>query len=347
MFACQIMYKISDIKPISMRFLKLSYFILLIIFTSCNDELIINAEYKDITIVYGLLSPQDTIHYIKIGKAFLNNNNNAMLIAREMDSLYYKDSLVVVLDEYKNNRFIKSINLNKVFKSDKDSGIFAFPGQYLYATPKTQLDPMASYQLKISNLTTGKLIRSSTSLVNQFSSIRPQAGGNIPFYSNHDYKIEWFSGKNAYFYDLTVVIHYYEYNKLSPTIKTNKSISWPIFTYRKTTKLEGNELMSRDIPGSSFFDFLSSAIAVDQNLQREFGTLDFIFTAGGEEIFYYIDVNEPSVGTVQKKPEYTNIENGYGIFSSRNQSFVKAYLSPSSILEVKSNSKTINLNFVK
>ena len=40
-------------------------------------------------------------------------------------------------------------------------------------------------------------------------------------------------------------------------------------------------------------------------------------TVGSEDLNTYIKVNEPITGIVQKRPQFTNINNGIGIFSSR------------------------------
>jgi len=50
--------------------------------------------------------------------------------------------------------------------------------------------------------------------------------------------------------------------------------------------------------------------------------LDFIVDVAGEEFNTYMEVNAPSTGIVQEKPEYTNVKNDkgedeIGIFSCR------------------------------
>ncbi|MEI6749199.1 MAG: hypothetical protein WCM93_08565, partial [Bacteroidota bacterium] len=50
---------------------------------------------------------------------------------------------------------------------------------------------------------------------------------------------------------------------------------------------------------------------------RQVLRIDFIFTVIGDEMNTYLEVNEPSGGVLQEKPEYTNIDNGIGIFSCR------------------------------
>ena len=47
--------------------------------------------------------------------------------------------------------------------------------------------------------------------------------------------------------------------------------------------------------------------------------VEFILSVAGEDLNTYMEVNEPSSSIVQDKPEYTNIENGIGVFSSRYQ----------------------------
>jgi len=61
---------------------------LLLILSACNDDFPINSEWKDITIVYGLLNASDTVQYIKINKAFLGEGD-VYAMAREADSIQY------------------------------------------------------------------------------------------------------------------------------------------------------------------------------------------------------------------------------------------------------------------
>ena len=53
----------------------LAFVITLAVFTSCDKDIEINDDYKDITIIYGLLDPTDSISYLRIEKAFLSNGD--------------------------------------------------------------------------------------------------------------------------------------------------------------------------------------------------------------------------------------------------------------------------------
>ena len=45
--------------------------------------------------------------------------------------------------------------------------------------------------------------------------------------------------------------------------------------------------------------------------------LEITISAAEENFSLYLEVNEPSTSIVQDKPQFSNIENGLGIFSSR------------------------------
>ena len=52
-----------------------SFFALLFMFNACNTDVDLYSDYKDITVVYGLLDPGKDTNYVKINKAFLGPGN--------------------------------------------------------------------------------------------------------------------------------------------------------------------------------------------------------------------------------------------------------------------------------
>jgi hypothetical protein len=45
--------------------------------------------------------------------------------------------------------------------------------------------------------------------------------------------------------------------------------------------------------------------------------IEIVIAAGGEELYNYIQINSQAGGLSQSVPDYTNINGGYGVFSSR------------------------------
>ncbi|MCB0396437.1 MAG: hypothetical protein KDD36_07275, partial [Flavobacteriales bacterium] len=85
----------------------------------------------------------------------------------------------------------------------------------------------------------------------------------------------------------------------------------------ESTGVLGGETMTVDLPGDNFYQFVASRLTEDPDVDRTAGQLDFIIDVAGEDLNTYMAVNRPSTGIIQERPEYSNIENGFGIFSCR------------------------------
>ena len=75
---------------------------------------------------------------------------------------------------------------------------------------------------------------------------------------------------------------------------------------------------------------------------------DFFFRMAGDELFQYIDINNPTnTGVLIDKPVYTNINNGLGVFSTRTKvEFDGLYLSETAADFLVSGDLTKNLGFI-
>ncbi|MBS1689466.1 MAG: hypothetical protein JSS96_12130, partial [Bacteroidetes bacterium] len=61
----------------------------LLICSSCSEKFKVAAPYKSITVAYGLMDMSDTAHYVRIQKAFLDENKSAITMAQNPDSNYF------------------------------------------------------------------------------------------------------------------------------------------------------------------------------------------------------------------------------------------------------------------
>lgn len=139
--------------------------------TSCSEKFEVAAPYKDITVVYGFLDMADTAHYIRIQKAFLDENKSAVNMAKEADSNFYSN-INVRIERYSstgNNIMIDSLHLDKVDLTQegypKQAGIFFNAPNYAYKF-KAVLNPAYIYRLKIVNLTTGNIDSADAPVIN-------------------------------------------------------------------------------------------------------------------------------------------------------------------------------------
>ncbi|MBI4649005.1 MAG: DUF4249 family protein [Bacteroidia bacterium] len=311
------------------------YFVLfIIILYSCRTDFNINAEWEDITVVYGLLDQDDTAHYIKINKTFLGDED-AYIMAQESDSLYY-DSLYVTLEEWKNNSLSNTFILSKtVNEISKDPGIFSNERNILYKTTAS-LDALAEYKLLIYIPHFDKEVTASTELISGLiiKGTWQDEHKEVNLVSEQEI-IELVSAKNAKIYDLTLRFHYYEtYNELT---FTEDSIDYFCSSILSGTAL-GSEKLELILNGQLFLQYLASRLKNDPLIRRvarstkyytglppnDMGPVDIIISMGGEDLFTYIEVNMPSNGIIQEKPAYSNISNGgIGIFSCRHSKIIR------------------------
>jgi hypothetical protein len=279
---------------------------------SCETDVDINTDWKEITIAYGLLNQLDSAHYLRINKAFLGGD--ALQIAKIEDSSSYKNNLEVVMEGWNSSGPQQTITFDTVTISNKDSGLWYNPYMLVYKG-LGDLNPDLQYRLNIRNTSTGHMVTSQTNLINDFFILKPVAGGRLTLFRGFSTSFEWRNGRNAKRYEPIVRFHYFEIpQNTSDTIP--KYLDWVLSTVT-SDNLEGSGESSISFSNDGFYDFVNNRLSDDFSGRRLAGKVDFIISAGGEEYETYMRVNGPSYSLVQDRPEYTNIENGLGLFSSR------------------------------
>ena len=72
--------------------------------------------------------------------------------------------------------------------------------------------------------------------------------------------------------------------------------------------------MQSKLEGDRFFNFLRTRLTKDDGIVRIFSGIDLVMTVGTEDLNTYIQVNEPLSTINQQRPQFTNIQNGLGLF---------------------------------
>ena len=292
-------------------------FLILPLFFSCETDFDVNANWKDVTIVYGLIDPNNDDQLIKINKAYLGQGD-AIQMASISDSTNYDPSnLIVKIHRVREQVFNTYDTLSTVILTDtvldKDDGLFSTDDNIIYTfkKPSSFYNTNSIYVLEILNLSSGQKVTSETEIINSFSfeSLNPsfewglyngELADSLRFRTKN---IEWQNSNNGVIYQLDILINYLESGIV-------KSLSWsqPLVEYSS-----GN--MNLKIKGDQFFQFLENNL--DNNTTKQFLNLDLVMTIGAQDLKTYIDVNQPFSGIVQERPVFSNIDNGVGLFSSR------------------------------
>lgn len=320
-----------------------------IFFTSCETDFDVTAPWKDIPVVYGLLDSQKDTQYIKINKTYLNENKDARELATIPDSIYYGDELNARLVAYRSGFALDSVRLRRDTFYNKEKGTFAHPINILYKTSKSfPVSPENVYKLILRNEDNGNKFTAQTKIVGKTDPVYPEAGKVINFGNLKVSVFQWFTAPNAYFYNLKLVFHFREVKNNAPGDTVDRSIAWTLFELKKTNTNE-IKTMQYTFRTEQFFRFLGNNLEKPVNSQyliNRNDSMEFIYSAGANEIYTYIRIHRPSSGIVQKKPEYTNIKGGKGIFSSRSVNRFKVGLSDTTVEAIISNKFTKPLNFV-
>jgi hypothetical protein len=107
-------------------------------------------------------------------------------------------------------------------------------------------------------------------------------------------------------------------------------------------------MLKKDIENKNIyqalFSFIPQATAENPAIRFPSG-LEFIVNATTNEMNTYISVNQPSNTITQERPQYTNITNGIGIFSSRGSVSKFLPFRDFTLDSLQSSPITIGLNF--
>jgi hypothetical protein len=289
---------------------------------SCNDKLNVNANWKDITVVYGLLSQNDDTAYIKITKAFLGNGD-ALQFAKIPDSSTYPNKLDVKLEAWSGNNLVKTYVFDTITIHTKEAGdsIFYFPTQMVYYCITGHLDQNNTYRLKITHKNTGVVDSAYTALVHSFNVDTPDPYIKMVDYIPGQYfDVKFDQAYGGKRYQLVVRFHYLE---TTGSGSKSKSLEWLVYNDYEVSN--PYEVSSQPIEQSFSSDVFYTNVKANIKTLKEDPSVssrtalyvDYIFSVASDDLSTYMNATEPSLSIIQERPSFSNIYNGIGLFSSR------------------------------
>lgn len=315
-----------------------------LLFSTCKTDIDLLDDWKETTIIYGLLDQSQPKQYIRIQKAFLGEGN-ALTMAQVYDSISYINQLNVKIEEYNGSTLTNTFNLQPDTIGNKETGVFAAPNMVLYSTT-SPLNVSRTYKLIVTNSQTGNVVTSETQLVGNFTISSPPGSAVNITKINPTYKltIAWNGAVYGRIYQ-PAMRFYYDETDLN-NVTTTRMLEWPLGTV-KSAHTDGSDDLEVSFDPADFYRFVKNNIPVNANvLSREADHVDFVVYAGGDDLSTYMDVNAPSTSIVQERPIFTNIENGVGLFSARYRVIRGNYsLSPNTFDTLAYSNNTCNLKF--
>ncbi len=296
--------------------LKLKKFVfpLLVLFiVACENEVDLNTDFEETTVVFGFLDKNADTQFVKISKTFIDDQLSAIDVAKQSDRLFY-DTLEVSLIEGTNGPVFPLSKMQK----PKDPGTFATDRNDIYFTT-ARLKSNTSYRLRIkkadSTITYGQTTTIDTIIITS-----PNLGFPISVHSvsfiNRDFRFNpqafiFNPGNNVAELE---VIGWFHYTEIIGNDSIPKRVRFPIRNFSS-----GPFEVRYD--GERFFRSLEEQVPAStsptKKIIEDFNNIEIEIFASDADLKFFRELNGPIEGLAQVRPEFTNIENGIGIFSSR------------------------------
>ena len=311
---------------------------------SCSKDVDLYADYRVVPVIYGLLDAKADTNYIKITRAFYAQGD-ATQIAMNPDSSNYPGRLDVRLAEFCNGELTREIIFDTITISNKQPGAFYAPKQKLYYTAEKlrQNTANSKYDYQLTIRFPDQTIVSHTHLVGSgsFRVLSLAVNFSMEYFGTRR-PLEFMPATSASSYDVFMAFTFKE--QRAPGLDSiPRTMSWKIGTYDEyflSTHLEDDHYKVTYRP-EEFYDMLRSFLGADTTvpgLKRYIGDypVEITVSAAGEELTQYIHYNSLDNNLVSGDNDFSLIDGGYGVFSSRMTATRKVRLAGTTIPDLVS-----------
>ncbi len=306
-------------------------------FSSCNEDIKVSGDFTETAVVYGLIDQSDSIHLIKITRAFIGPGNS-LEISQIPDSNYFPTVTATITEQFSGGVTGRTWTLfDTIVDTKETNGVFYAPDQKAYAfytrgkdnsdSPTYgPLSSTATYNLRIlinEGQSSEFEVLGSTEIVTGISTSTDSPNYQFKFAENAVSTGQYVSTPmfvthgNSEIVNTKILIDYKEYAGGDSTIQR---IDWTWGELQTgtgpTTNFSGQ--------GETFYNLLASACAAGNPAvtRRNLEGITVEIVGGSEDLYNYILVNQPSSSLAQNKPTFTNLTatNDHpviGLFSSR------------------------------
>ena len=298
----------------------LSSLLFLLLFTSCKEEIIVVSDQKETAVIYGVLDPSETIHYIKITRA-INGTANALEEAKN-ESANYFDNVDASIHEIINGDTIRSWKLRDTIVSGRASGLYYGPTQKVYYFSTTSTKPLKGesgifyhFQAKLNNKYT---VSGVTDIVREVGVTNPSyqfATTNVGKDGYAQTSLNVYSGTATV---VNVHLDLLVQQKLADNTIRVDTLPWKI----SESSVPVGKSINLSINGEDFYKTIFASLQNQKSVtQRKLVGIDLTTTFGSSTLEKYIALNKPSSSLAQTKPNFTNLTSKddirlYGIFTS-------------------------------
>jgi len=324
-------------------------FIVVLVASSCDEEVRVISGGDQLPIVYGLFNPDDSANYIRLTKSFVGLES-AEILAKDPHNLYY-DQAEVKLDINSAEGYpITSFSFEKVILPDKQKGYFAQRPNYNYVL-RGPLDLFFadSFQIRLLVRIPGenRLLSAQQTYYSPPEILSPRISSQTRFslYTGEAPRIKWVDKYGFQRYVLVI-----RFNYINRFMDSEQNGKFDIYFNKPSQILSPDEKSGTILhifEGDDFLRRISVGIPVDPAIiNRSFVSIDIIITGLTKEYCDYEETN--LIASDRMGRPVTNIVGGMGLFALKVKSQRTGYLlDPSSLDSLVKGRHTKELKFVK
>ncbi len=295
--------------------------------SSCEVGFNPNITSEPIPLVYAIICPQDSLYQIRLTKTFIGEGN-AYDFARIADSIYYKGAQVFLETRNSSGALLERTRLEEVITGDRLPGIFAVSPNRVFQTDASKIHLRPEYFSETGlpydlNLHLEAIIPGYQDTVRSVTRLRTipkltQPRNNfmkVYFYSEEPFWMQWSDTNTENMFEILVRVHYTDFLYDD---KREMVAEWVLTGIEvNMTGFPGGErkVYSYYFRPENFYSQIRNEIKEDPEVEaRVCNKLDFVVLSSNRELEYYRNIYE--ISDDYHGAGYTNISNGYGLFTN-------------------------------
>ena len=291
--------------------------------TACDNELDLTSDWQDIPAVWGIVNASDSIHYVRVERAFLDPDRNALEVAQIADSIYYTDAVDVRLSVRGTG---ETFVMERVDATDlglpREDGIFATDPNFLYRILDEEIELEGGEILEFTldrNNGLAPVTAETTVLRPIDKGINQSPAVTVGFEPGRDANFTFRPPSEAKVFEVVVEINLLEWVPGNFDDAETRVVRWVLDG--NVTNPNGStdfQTVGVNVPGGEFYTVLANALDRDADLRRRVVSLDYIVTGAGSAFreFSRVRLANTGITAAQEVPTFTNLSEGVGIFTS-------------------------------
>ena len=274
---------------------------------SCETEIDVVDESGSVPVIYCILNQDDTVQSLRLSRSYLSGD--ALTPPVSSDSLMISGKVSITIETVENSMVVAESRFLP-YPVGKDSGFFPNTLHWIYRN-QFKVKENTAYRLIIEIKDWDYLTYSSFLSLGDFDLVDPAypEARKLHLVDDHNPLIHWTRSQNAAVYQAGFRIHFQEIGGGHIEEKSMVILFTTAF-YRN----DPGAFYSYTVNSNQFYKRLAESITGDQNLLRQFQSLDVFVIAGSESVGFYLNAQE------RQDPfqffDYNNLINGQGVFGS-------------------------------